>query len=475
MENPGEKEWTLPCTLGMDIGTTTIVAVVYDTVTGEALAVRSIANDTQTTSPADRKRGWSEWDARRTISLAVECMAAAVAEAADQNIAAIGVTGQMHGTVLLSDAGEPITPFINWQDQRAEERPGDGPKTYIELMVEAGGSHGFERTGCEPATGYMASTLFWMARQGDERLKTPGAIACFIPDYLVSHLTGARPVTDPTNAGSAGVLDVAARDWERELISLLGLEPNLFPPVRESGSVAGRLRAEIAEEIGLKAGIPVCVACGDNQASFLGSVPNPDDTLLVNIGTGAQVSLHTPEYVRVPGLDTRCHVDGGCLLVGANLCGGGSYALLRDFFRAVGSDLFGNDSDEDLYERMTALASEAPRGADGLRCVPLFAGTRREPDARAMFTGLSASNFKPGHMARALLEGVIEQMRFDYARMLEYDVKPRSRLVGSGNGIRRNALLCKILSHAFEMPLDLAPHTEEAAVGAALLAARSVE
>jgi sugar (pentulose or hexulose) kinase len=200
-------------------------------------------------------------------------------------------------------------------------------------------------------------------------------------------------------------------------------------------------------------------------------VADPPNSILVNIGTGAQVSAWVAGCPSAENLDTRPHVDGGFLLVGAPLCGGASYAFLRDFLLAVGRDFFGAKGDEEIYEKMNSLAAAVPAGADGLRCEPLFTGSRLDPQRRASWNGMSPANFTPGHFARAVLEGVADQVRMHYSDMLDGGMKPRRQLVCTGNGVRRNPLLAKILSAAFRMPLRMTISTEESAFGAALLAA----
>lgn len=461
--------------LGVDIGTTKIAALVMDSETGRVTALHETAVDAETTSPADKAHGRSEWNPELAVAHAFECIAETLKKAGGVEIAAVGVAGQMHGMMLLSSENKPAGPFIGWQDQRCQDAVPGRDFNYIGWMMQLGGLGGFARTGCPPATGYMGSTLFWMAANGDERVvKSSGCCsgvrACFMADYAVIRLTGEPAMTDPTNAAGSGLFDVASGRWNRPLIERLGLCHDVFPPVMKPGSVAGVITAEAAAVTGLKAGTPVCVACGDNQASFAGSVANAGEMALINVGTGAQVSAWAPFMITVPSVDTRPHLDGGFLLVGAPLCGGYSYQLLRDFFRQVGQAFFRGGADQDPYEEMNRLARAVAPGADGLKCEPLFTGTRLDPSRRAAWTGISPANFTPGHFARAGLEGVAEQLRLYYADMLENGVKPRKTLVCSGNGVRRNPLFGEILGDSFKMPLRLPASTEESASGAAILA-----
>lgn len=452
--------------LGVDLGTTSITAVIVDTGSREVVAHEVVENDAEVTSADDRAKGRSEWDIEQMARTALGAAAAVVERADGPEVAAIGVTGQQHGMILLDADSQPVGPFIGWQDARCQEPLEDGRST-IDRMLELGGD-GFQHSGCVPAIGYMASTLFWLTRRN---LVPPGAVACFAPDYLVSRLCGEPPTADPTNAAGAGVYHVAEGRWNAELISALGLQESQFPRVRPSCQVAGELRTDASHVTGLPGGLPVAVGCGDNQASFAGSVGDHANSVLVNIGTGGQISAFVEEPVRSPNLDLRPFLGEGFLLVGAGLCGGRSYRALRDFIERVGRDVYGLTDVTGLYDRLTDLAQAVPPGADGLRCQPIFAGTRREPERRARWQGMSEANFAPGHLARALLEGLAEQFQLLYGDMLDVGVGDRGTLVGSGNGIRKNRLLREILAQRFDLPLNVARHTEEAAVGAALTAA----
>jgi len=199
-------------------------------------------------------------------------------------------------------------------------------------------------------------------------------------------------------------------------------------------------------------------------------VREPAGSLLLNVGTGGQISARTDEFHFIPGLENRPFPGGHYLLIGGGLFGGRSYAYLLNFFRRAGEELFEGAATEELYERMTALAAQVSPGSDGLRCAPFFTGSRVDPTLRASFTGLSPDNFTPGHFARALLEGMAEGFHH-FGEQMAPVIGPRTPLVGAGNGIRRNRLLAAILSERFAAPLHIPALAEEAAVGAAIVAA----
>jgi sugar (pentulose or hexulose) kinase len=460
----------MPLTLGVDLGTTTITALALDTATGDLAAVCTLPNEARTTPDGDPAAGRSEWDALGTATTAGRCLRAVAERLAGRHgeLAGLGLTGQQHGVVVVGPDLVPRTPFINWQDRRGDEPcPGTG-RTYVERARDLLGPDAPRRTGCRLATGYLAVTLFWLKQNG--RLPAAG-MACFAVDHFAALLTGRPPVTDPTSAASGGVLDVAAGDWAPDLLAALDLPRGLFPPVRPSGALLGGLTAERAAATGLAPGLPVFVGMGDNQASFLGSVARPAETVLVNVGTGGQVAAYADRFVYDPLLETRPLPRGGFLLVSAGLSGGAAYAVLERFFRAVGSDLLGVPAGAPLYPAMNALAAGAPRGAGGLRCEPFFAGTRDRPELRASWAGVSADNFTPACLTRALLEGMARSFRTGYEAIARVAPVAPVRVVGSGNGLRESQVLAQAVADEFGLPLALPRHREEAAYGAALLAA----
>jgi sugar (pentulose or hexulose) kinase len=458
----------MPLALGLDLGTTTLTALALDLETGEQAGCVTAGNTGEITSLEDKPLGRSEWDVAAVARVASACLGELAARLGPRtDLVGLGVTGQQHGVVLVDDQSRPLTPFVNWQDRRGDEAIPGGSCTWVQEARSRLGEEAPLRTGCRLATGYLGLTLFWLAAQG--RLPRR-ATACFLPDYLTAVLTGRPPVTDDTLAASSGLLDVRRGEWDRGLIASLGLPGELFPPVRPAGERLGGLPEAMANQTGLPPGLPVFVGLGDNQASFLGSVAHRDGSVLVNVGTGGQVAVFTPDFAYDPELETRPFPGGGFLLVAAGLVGGSAYALLERFFRDTAGAVLGAPA-PDVYAAMNRLAAEAPRGADGLRCEPFFAGTRLQPELRGSFTGASPSNFTPGHLARALLEGVARVLACSHETIRRLHARGASELVGAGNGIRGNPLLGRIIAEEFGLPMVAPVHREEAAAGAALTAA----
>lgn len=458
----------MPISLGLDLGTTTITALAVDVSDGRIAARSTVPNDAEITTADDKARGRSEWDAARIAAIALRALRSLAESLGPRiaDVAGLGLTGQQHGVVLLDEQGNARGPFINWQDRRLEEIDERSGKTRLDQIRSLAPAEVRGRTGCAISPGYLAGTLYWLS---ERRLLPTDLRACFLVDFVSAHLTGTVPVTDATSAASSGAFDVRSGCWDSEVIESLGLPSRLFPAVGTAGQVQGGLQPPIAAETGLPGGLPVCIGMGDNQASFYGSVADLADTVLVNVGTGGQVTCWCERFVAASNLETR-PFPGGYLLVKAGLCGGRTYALLERFYREI-CGAFGHLPEAPLFEVMNRLAAAAPPGADGMKCQPLFTGTRENPDLRGAFTGISAANFSPAQFTRSLLEGMANIFHASYHEITALSGGPRSRLIGAGNGLRQNRLLVQIVSDAFGMPMSLPAHCEEAAFGAALVAA----
>jgi sugar (pentulose or hexulose) kinase len=300
--------------------------------------------------------------------------------------------------------------------------------------------------------------------------------ACLIHDWVASRLGDTVCCTDPSDAGSAGIFHLSAKAWSEELAAALNVPSELLCEVRESGEVIGHLPHDLAQSTGLRPGVPVCNAIGDNQASFLGSVSDPVRSVLVNIGTGGQISWVVDDVRHPPGMEVRYLPIDRLIAVGAGIGGGQTYAWLAEFYRNVVASFTDQPvTDGTLFERMNQLAAGAPVDAGGLRCRPTLSGTRQAPDLRGTLDGMDLTNMTPATLTRAVLTGIVDELLAFYR---SYDSAARSThrtVVGSGNALRRNRVLADIVAQRFGLPVQTPTHLEEAAYGAALLASVSTE
>lgn len=460
----------MPIVLGVDLGTTKITCIAVDALKGEILAVGFATNSANITRPEDQSRGFSEWNAGLILTDSLGCIRSVVEQLATQasDVVAIGITGQQHGVVLVDSVRrEAVSPLINWQDRRALQPQPDGKQTWLQAARNAIGPETWKRTGCWLHPGFMATTLFELSIRGQLPAQ---AQALFIMDFFAAMLTGQNPVSEPSAAGSSGVFNVQTRQWDEEAIAALGLSRSLFPEICEANRAVGKLIGECATQTGLREGVPVFAAIGDHQASFLGSVADRRNSILVNVGTGAQVAVFTDGLDFELPIELRPFPFGGNLLSNVGLSGGWSYQVLEQFFRNTAGSMLQIEPEAKLYETMTRLAANIPAGADGLRCEPRFAGTRLDPTVRGSITGLSPQNFTAAHLARAVLEGMSQSLHEGFLAIHQITRHSPGNLTAAGNGLRENRLLAQIVSQAFGLPMTFTRHREEAAFGAAIVA-----
>jgi sugar (pentulose or hexulose) kinase len=259
--------------IGIDLGTTSITAVLIDIGSVDDPDRHPVRRQLSVDNQSQRDRPehpiYSEWDLDQMINSAFGLLADLVDGMPTQEIAGIGVTGQVHGMALLDERHRPYSAFIGWQDQRGNEIHSDD-LTYVQRMRLVADS---TKLGSRPSTGYMGTTLFRFSEKGQLPAKTQ---TCFAPDYLVGQLCQSPPVTDPTNAASSGLFNLQTNSWEADSLQSLGLPITRPPPVIDACTVVGPVK-----KLTPLAGIPVSVACGDNQASFLRYI-----SVIVNMNCG---------------------------------------------------------------------------------------------------------------------------------------------------------------------------------------------
>ncbi|MFO7956296.1 MAG: FGGY family carbohydrate kinase [Candidatus Brocadiia bacterium] len=458
---------TVEAFIGIDIGTTSICGVALNA-GGELLASARRANDSHVEGLPSSRR---EASPNRVLELCVEVLRDVTERLRETGLrpVSVGLAGQMHGGLVLGDGLEPLTNFITWQDERAGEEVGDGGPTFLEQFMESADEQAVADTGCRPSTGYLGLTLYWM--NCTQSLPEGARGAAFIHDWVAAKLCGNAPVTSPGNAASTGLFNVRAGEWEPRLLAVAGIAADLLPPVLEAGTPMGTLCPEMAEATGLTGDTTVHTPLGDNQASVLASLSSWRDQVVVNVGTGGQVSAVTDRFIATPDLEARPFVDGRMLCCGASLRGGAALDYLAHHYRRVLESIGDAGlSQAAVLDRLVELAREAPGGADGLIVEPFFGGRRADSSARGRVGGMTDANNTPGHWARAFIEGIVAELGSYYRAMKEEGLAERSLLVGSGNGMRLNDVMRDAAVGAFCMPAVLPAWQEESACGAALAA-----
>lgn len=475
--------------IGLDIGTTTVCGVLVDAKTGELLDTKTLTNDSVIESVHTYER---TQDAGKILVKCKNILEEYLSE--QEDIVSIGVTGQMHGIVYVDENGVAVSPLYTWQDGRGDlccpdiqndiqkkltvadsetvENIDNGNKVADNAEVAELGNGAItyaaelsKITGYHMASGFGLTTNYYNTKHGlvPEEAKS----FCTIPDYVAMSLAGEkRPKMHQTMAASLGLYNMEAGDFDRTAAEKAGMNPELLPEVATISTTCGNYTADV-EKYPAYAGktIPVAVAFGDNQASFLGSV-NQDCKVLLNVGTGGQVSVYSEELIKADGIECRPYLKGSYLMAGSSLCGGYSYNLVKRFFEEIYA-LAGVGCPKDIYSIMNRIAGEAAEKEKTLTVDTRFNGSRENPALTGSITGLTVDTFHPGDLAYGVLRGLCEEL-YQFYNVLPENLKDGSHFVGSGNGIRKNPLLQKIASDRFRMKLRIPKYAEEAAYGAVL-------
>lgn len=445
--------------LGIDLGTSAVKALVVD-IDGNVRGTGSAEY------PTDRPRpGWAEQDPDAWWKATIAAVQQAVGWSGGEGIAGIGFSGQMHGVSFLGENERSLYPGVIWEDQRSARQA-------AEITAKVGAERLIETSGSPIATGFMAATAVWMQEEKSsvwwrtKRMISP-------KDEIRRRLTGVF-ATDPGDASATLLFDARWRNWSPELLDATEIPSVLLAPVKPSSAVAGELTVEAAQALGIEPGIPVVTGTGDAPAGLLGAGIVDPKTLLLSLSTGAQVMAPAESFR--PDLTGRTHtfcsalepspVRPGWYQMGATLVAGMAMRWLRDEMLQLPA--------AGAYERMTGWAADVPAGARGLLFLPYMVGERTphmDARARGAFVGLTARH-SSGDLVRAVMEGVTFACR-DALAALEATGAAPNRIVMAGGGAR-NPLWRQIVADVFNLPVHGLATTDQAAMGAALLAMTGV-
>ncbi len=439
--------------IGIDLGTSSIEAILYQTDSsnlsgGVILNSKTAVNHTQMEgdSPSEDLQNGEQ------IVFVARKMIDSLIDESDEKIDAIALTGQMHGILYIDSYGKAISPLITWRDQRGT-LPSPGNSSGESLAQEMSRLSGYP---C--STGFGLTTHF--ANLKKQTVPSQASSIATIADYTAMTLSGfRRPKMDPTNAASLGVFQVKTGEFDFTAINRAGIDPAILPKVIPFGPI-GEYRE-----------IPLFTPIGDNQAGYYGAVMSRQATIHLMVGTSAQVSFYSQNYLTVEGLETRPFPGRGFLLVGAALMGGSLWALLAHFFEEILSAC-GNDtlSRDQLYNVIEKLALAGFEKQDFWKIETTFAGTRQAPNQTGSIAGIRNQNFHPTSLAAGIVAGLVEELYQFYGRLPESIRLRQINLIGSGNGLLKNQVLRHAIEKRFGMTLILSDSPAMGAIGAVRLA-----
>ena len=436
--------------LGIDTSTTSSKALLIDE-RGEIIAVASSPHTLQTPHPL-----WSEQDPREWWA-AVSASIRSVLEKAGISggqIGAIGLTGQMHGLVLLDESGNALRPAILWNDQRTQSQ-------CDEIHRIVGKERFIQITGNVALTGFTAPKILWV-KENEPDIYARAKHVLLPKDYIRYKLTGEYAMDKADGSGTV-LFDLTSRDWSDEVLTGLAIPPLWMPRTFEGPDFTGCVTEEAAAQTGLKAGTPVAAGGGDQAAQAVGSGAVQPGIVGLTVGTSGVVFATTPSALIEPEgrLHAFCHaVPGLWHFMGVMLSAAGSLQWYRD-------TLAPNMSFDELLNE----AEFVPAGSEGLQFLPYLSGERTphpDPLARGAFVGLTLRHGR-GHMTRAVLEGVAFGLKDSFTLIQNAGLGTITQVRASGGGTK-GALWRQILASVLEAELVTVNTTEGAAYGAALLA-----
>ncbi|MBX7072193.1 MAG: xylulokinase [Pirellulales bacterium] len=444
--------------LGIDIGTSGTKTLAMD-------ASGNILAESTETYPLHHPRPlWSEQDPEDWWRATVKTIRSVVRQAKlkPADVKAIGLSGQMHGSVFLDERDRVIRPALLWNDQRTAAE-------CDEIERRVGGRRRLIKLVANPAlTGFTAPKILWLRNHEPRNYERTKKI--LLPkDDVRRRLTG-EYATDVSDASGMLLLDVKKRDWSRPMLDALDIDVNLLARCYESEEPTGKLITAAAKELGLTTECVVVGGAGDCAANAVGTGVVSRGTLSTSIGTSGIMFVHSDEVTIDPEgrLHTFCHaVRGKWHMMGVSLSGGVCLQWLRNQF---GEEL-GKSANADPYELLVGEASAIAAGSEGLYFLPYLSGERTphaDPDARACFIGLTLAHTR-GHLTRAVMEGVAYAMRdsLEIIRSLQVPVR-QIRASGGGSRIQ---LWRQIQADVFGQKVVSLQAEQGPAFGVALLAA----
>jgi xylulokinase len=436
--------------IGIDASTTATKAVIVDEA-GAVVAIGVVEYGYDIPRPL-----WSEQDPALWWDGAVGAIRTAMASAGidGEDVVGIGLTGQMHGLVLLDESDTVLRPAILWNDQRTAAACDD-------IRTAVGAERLIAITGNDALAGFTAPKLVWVR---DHEPDTWSRVAhVLLPkDYVRLRLTGEHALDKADGAGTI-LFDLARRDWSTEILAALRIDPAWLPPTFEGPTITGGVMAEAAAATGLRAGTPVVAGGGDQSANAVGVGAVEPGVVALSLGTSGVVFATTDRPLHDPlgQVHAFCHaVPERWHLMTVMLSAAGSLRWFRDAL-APGED----------FGALVASAAEVTAAADGLYFLPYLSGERSphpDPLARGAFVGLTVRHDRR-HLTRAVLEGVAFGLRDGLDQMIATGMAAPGQVRASGGGTA-SALWRGILADVLQAEIATVSTAEGAAFGAALLA-----
>lgn len=441
--------------IGIDVGTSGTRSVLFD----ENLNV--VCSASEEYPLYQPHNGWAEQNPEDWANAAINTIKNVInnSKVQPENIKAIGLTGQMHGLVMLDENNEVIRPAIIWADQRTE-------KECEEITKKVGKDKLIKITANPALTGFTASKIMWVKNNEPENYYKCKHI--LLPkDYVRFVLTGVY-ATDVSDASGMQLLDVPNRKWSNDILKILEIDEEMLAKVYESPEVTGGIKRSIALETGLREGTIVVAGAGDNAAAAVGTGVVKDGSAFTTIGTSGVVYAHTSQVNIDPKGRVHtfcCAVPNSWHIMGVTQAAGLSLRWFKNnFYEDV------NSNKKVSYEQINKDIEEVEIGSEKLIYLPYLMGERTphlDPNARGVFFGLSAKHTKK-NLVRSVMEGVSFSLKDCYDILLEMDLKVDEMMITGGGA--RSEVWKQMLADMYNCKVKSVQSEEGPSLGAAILA-----
>ena len=445
--------------IGMDLGTSGTKTVLFDR------EGRVAASATVEYPLYQERNGWAEQDPQDWWNAACRTLREVMAQSGvdPKDVKGLGISGQMHGLVMLDKEGKVLRRSIIWCDQRTARQ--------CEEITQLVGKERLIQITANPAlTGFTASKILWV-RENEPQLYARCAHILLPKDYVRYRLTG-EFATEVSDASGMQLLDVPKRQWSQEVLEKLQIDPAMLAKVYESPEITGEVTQAAAELTGLAPGTPVVGGAGDNAAAAVGTGVVEDGKAFTTIGTSGVVFAHTDKISIDPKGRVHtfcCAVPGAWHVMGVTQGAGLSLKWFRDNFCQAEKDTAAGMG-VDPYVLMDQEAAQSPIGCNQLLYLPYLMGERTphlDPDCRGVFFGLSAIHTKRD-MLRAVMEGVTYSQRDSVEILRGMGIQLSEMLACGGGG--SSPLWRQMLADTYNCPVKTVKSKEGPALGVAILA-----
>lgn len=445
--------------IGIDVGTSAAKTVLFD---DKGKTVASASWEYPMYQPHN---GWAEQNPRDWAEAVLKTLGRVVAESkvSPESVKSIGLSGQMHGLVMLDEKGEPLRPSIIWCDQRTGEEVED----MLGIMPR---ERWIQITANPPLTGWTAAKILWVKKHEQEVYEQCRHI--LLPkDYIRYVLTGVF-ATEVSDASGMQLLDVPGRCWSEEILEKLNIPRKWLGKVYESCQVTGYLLPDVAWAVGLTEKTCVVGGAGDNAAAAVGTGVVKDGTAFTTIGTSGVVFAHSSRVTIDPKGRVHtccCAVPGAWHVMGVTQGAGLSLKWMKDNFCQDYGDKAERE-EADVYDLINEDVEKVPAGSDRLIYLPYLMGERTphlDPDCRGVFFGLSALHTR-AHLLRAVMEGVSYSLCDCNEILTEMGMKVDAMMACGGGG--KSPVWRQMLADLYRCPVQTLRQTEGPALGAAILA-----